>query len=146
MTVELYELDAPASAVYFLQWLLPLADSSAQVGLSRGEDDPLPFWLVNILDETDDPDCGTVEGLMSVSIFAPGPGNTAAFRESRRTHRHMLYLARHPLTDVAMPDGSIANLDYLTTSERPRLGQYRTDTVVRYVARYTYGFSFVPAI
>lgn len=54
----------------------------------------------------------------------------------------MMLLAR-TLDDVAMPDGSTANPEYVKTLIRPRREQYANDRIVRYIARYRIGFSYV---
>lgn len=147
MTVELLDQDTPAAVAFFLAWMLPMTGDPVDptaLGMRRPDANiaPLPFWMVNVVVETDDPDCGYSDGVVSMHYF--DTSDTLALRGSRLMHRRMLYLARNPLTDITI-DGQVANLDYLTTVEKPRWQDYGDDKVSRFVGRYGYGLSFVAA-
>jgi hypothetical protein len=142
VSVDLVDQDAPNATLFMLSWAAPLG----AVGQSRYESGPLPYRQFNRIGGTDVDDEGIDHVLMSVHTF--GWARTPAERsttlhECDRTHRRMTLLARDPLRDITMPDGSIANLDYLETVEKPRLSDYGVDTIHRYKAVYRFGLSFV---
>jgi hypothetical protein len=66
----------------------------------------------------------------------------AAKLTARRVHRRMTLLARQSPT-VTLSDGSLANTDYVTPLLKPRRMEYPNERVVRYVARYQLGLSYV---
>lgn len=47
--------------------------------------------------------------------------------------------------DVTLSDGTVAGIDYLTVLIRPHREPFGDETVVRYVARYKLGLSYVAA-
>lgn len=147
MTVQLLDQDAPPAVAYFLRWLLPLTGdptpNPAAVGMSRPDGAPLPFWMVHVIDEADNADEGVSDGVVSVHIIVPKTDTT--LNQVRRTHRRMNLLARNPLVDVPMADGTVANLDYLHTIEKPTTPKSWDINTVHYVGRYGYGLAFVDA-
>jgi hypothetical protein len=147
MTVELFGEAPPNSLTFVLAHLLPLADSPDHLGIERREGGPLPFFWVHLLDEVEFLTERKVEALISLHTLAEAvdglDADTVAIREGGRAHQRMLVLADNPLTDVPMPDGTLANCEYLRTLERPVLRDYGSDTISRTKAVYRIGLSFV---
>lgn len=142
MTIELVDQDAPNATLFILSWAAPLG----AVGQSRYEDGPLPYRQFNRIGGEDIDEEGIDHVLMSAHTFgwARTPAErSATLHAADTTHKRIRLLARNPLSDIVMPDGSIANLDYLETVEKPRLSDYGTDTIHRYKAVYRFGLPFV---
>jgi hypothetical protein len=142
VSVELVDQDAPNATYFMLSWLGGLGD----VGQTRYESGPLPYRQCNRIGGEDVDEEGIDHVLMSVHTFGwarNADEEDATAQEADRTHRRVRLLARNPLSDVVMPDGSIANLDYLETVEKSRLAEYGDDNIHRYKAVYRFGLPFV---
>lgn len=141
MTVELYGSAPPNSVAFVLAWLLPLAGSPTNLGSKRWvAGGPLPYRMVRLIDGTDD----QISANSIIRVHTLAPDYTTASREADVTHRRMLVLADDPLTDVAMPDGSTANCEWLT-AKLPHEEPYASSAVVsRFVAEYRIGLHFGP--
>jgi hypothetical protein len=101
VTVELLDQDTPAAVAFFLAWILPMTGDPVDptaLGMRRPDAHlaSLPFWMVNVITEADDPDSGYSDGVVSMHYF--DTTDTLALRGSRLMHRRMLYLAHNPLT------------------------------------------------
>ncbi|OBK44706.1 hypothetical protein A5656_05595 [Mycobacterium gordonae] len=144
MTAEILDEASPNVAVFVLAWLRELGP----VDITRPEGGPLPFRLVNVINEADDIDEGLSVATFSVHTFAAATdgvdADTMALREGDITHRRMQYLAKHPSTDVVLPDGRIVNPDFLDTIEKPAWRNYQDDSISRVKAVYRVGLSFAP--
>ncbi len=133
---DLYDQDAPDVEDFIQSWMQPVMRSSVE----RKSDDPLPFCLVARISGADDPDCGTDDPVVQLDFFGKGP--QAAAKAARDGHRRMTLLARRS-DDVTLSDGSIANADFVETILKPFRMEYADSKIVRYVARYRVGLSYV---
>jgi len=118
-------------------WLAELG----RVGVLRTPADPLPFRLVHRISGADVLETGSDDAVLSVHTFADTM--TGAAGEADRTHQRMLLLALESMTNIELSDGTIANIDYCETVEKPTYQDWNDPTVFRYVARYRVGFSYV---
>jgi hypothetical protein len=141
VTVELYGSAPPNSVSFVLAWLLPLAGDPENLGSKRWEAGaPLPYRMVRLIDGADD----QISAYPIIRVHTFAADYTTASREADATHRRMLVLADDPLTDVAMPDGSTANCEWLT-AKLPHEEPYASSAVVsRFVAEYRMGLHFGP--
>lgn len=145
MSVELLEEDAPDAEEFVIAWLEALTDTGGRVAVEREAGAELPFWIVTRVAGPDDPDCFADWPVVDVDLLVDntsGDQHVAAKDEAKRTHRRMLYLAQH-VPDVTMADGSLANCDWVKSLQRPVRMPYSDKNVIRYVARYELGLSFV---
>jgi len=142
MPAELLDSDSPDVEDFAVSWLAPLLRTSVE----RKTDDTMPFCVVARISGADDPDLGTDEPVVQLDIFDHARNGLLAAQNAAKTardvHRRMTLLARE-LTNVTLSDGSVANADYVTTVLRPFRMAYANDQVVRYVARYQLGLSYV---
>ncbi|SRX93562.1 hypothetical protein MSP7336_01801 [Mycobacterium shimoidei] len=138
MTVELYDLEAPDLEDFTACWLQPLVRASTDHNVNDG----FPFVLVQRITGSEYPDCGMADEIVQLDIMDNDP--QSASRLHRKVHRRMLYLARYAV-DVEMSDGSIANADYVRPTLLPQRMDYTNDLIIRYVARYQMGLSYVAA-
>ena len=138
MSVELWAEDAPDVVDFVcchLQELLPASDE-------RDVDAPLPSCVVSRISGADDPEAGTDDPVVQLDIYeAKGP---TAGQVSIDVHRRMLLLRNS--VDVTMSDQSIANNDTFETLLKPFRMAFEHDQIVRYVARYQLGLSFVTVV
>lgn len=139
MTAELYADDAPDAEDFLVCWMQPVMRSAVE----RDSDDVLPFCVVTDVSGDDDPNAGTDDPILQVEFF--GDGAEAAKNAKRDGHRRMMLLARE-LRNVTLSDGSVANPDYVDTVLKPKRMPYAHDRVVRYVARYQLGLSYVAIV
>lgn len=137
MTVDVLDSDAPDVQRVVVAWLRPLGRAATQ----RLAGDPLPFRLVNRIAGSDDQNEGIDYAVVSIHTFATRNQSTT---ETRLTHGRMLYLQRHPFTDVTV-DGATINVNSCITVERPIRIDYGDPNLVRTVGRYRIGLEFVPA-
>lgn len=133
---ELYELAPPDAGDFVVAWLLPFGACWS----TEPTDKTLPYKLVRVIDDSDDIDSGGATALVSVHTFATTFGEAKA--KSKEAHRRMLVVADNPLTDVTMPDGSIGNVAYVKTIQKPIEVANGDTTIKRFVARYELGFAF----
>lgn len=142
MTVDLLDRDAPDSEDFMVCWLQPLMRAATE----RRTDDPLPFAVVQCISAVDDPDTGVDDEIVQVDFLdeARGglPAAAAAKQTALRGHRRITRCSRY-VDPVLMSDGSTAFADYLDTVMRPVRMEYPNDQVVRYVARYRIGLSYI---
>lgn len=136
MTAELLDEGAPDIEDFVVCWLQPLIRAAVE----RDSDDDPPFCMVARIDGADDADCGTDDPVVQLDVFDVDA--TAAAASARDVHRRMMLLAR---TDdhVTMSDDSVADCDFIDNLIKPFRMPYGNDKVVRYVARYTLGTSYV---
>lgn len=144
MTAELYGEDAPDVEEFLCRWLSPLIRSATE----RRSDDPMPFCVVTRIDGADDSDAGVDEPVVQLDIFDRARGQLLAAQAAKQTanavHRRMNLLARR-LDNVTLSDGTVASALDVTTVIKPFRMPYADEQVVRYVARYRLGLSFVAA-
>lgn len=136
MPADLLSETAPDAEDFVVQWLLPLYPAATE----RTTGDALPFCVVARISGPDDPDEGLDQPVVQVDTF--GVGAAAASLAAKDVHRRMLYLAKHS-ADVTMSDSSLANADWVETLLKPFRMPYQDDQIVRYVARYQLGLSYV---
>lgn len=136
MTAPLLGEDAPDAEDFTVCWLQPLLRSAVE----RDTDDVLPFATIQRVAGEDDLDCGTDDPVVQVDILDRGV--VAAKAAANDVHRRMLLLF-HECSDVVMSDGSTANLDFGRTLMKPVRMPYADAKIVRYVARYQLGLSYV---
>lgn len=135
---ELYEEDTPDSEDFLVAWLAPLMRSATE----RKTNDVLPFALVTRIVGSDDPDSGSCEDTLQVDVLARGA--QAAAVAAKNMHRRINLLARTQIP-VTLSDSTVVGPDYVKTVRRPSREPYPDDKIVRYVARYRLGLSFVAA-
>lgn len=136
MTVESLAEDAPDVEDFIVCWLQP----AIRAAMQREADDPLPFCVVAGVTAIDDVDAGFNASVVQLDVFARGiPATKAAVKTVRR---RMNQLARH-LDNVTMSDNSIASANYVQNQIDFERMDYADDQIVRYVARYGVGLSFV---
>lgn len=137
MTVDLLEDAPPDAQRVVVAWLRPLGRAATQ----RVSGDPVPFRMVTRIAGADDPVEGIDVAVISVHTFATRDTST---EESNKTHQRMLYLARHPFTDIELlSSGVVANVNYCETVEKPTQQDYGDPNLIRTVARYRLGLDFV---
>jgi len=136
MTAETLEAAPPNAEEVVVAWLSDLG----RAGVLRRPTDELPFRLVHRVSGADDVSEGYDEAVVSVHTFAASmPG---AIEAADATHQRMMYLAKNSLTNIELSDGTVANVDYCRTEEKPTYEDFKDPTVFRYVARYRLGLSF----
>lgn len=142
MTAELYDQDAPDVEEFLCRWLAALLRTATE----RSTDDPMPFCVVTRIDGADDTNSGVDEPVVQLDIYDRARNSLLAAQAAKQTanavHRRMNLLARH-LDSVTMSDGTIASALDVTTVIKPFRMPYADDKVVRYVARYRVGLSYV---
>lgn len=136
MTVALHEQMPPSAIVMMLAHLAPLGPCE----MERDPNDPLPFRQVNLIDGTYDANLFYCTAVLSIHTF--GATITEALREGAKTDRRIMLLG-DDIVDVPMPDGTIANIDYLDFQQLSKLSDYRTDNAFRLKAVCELGLSFV---
>lgn len=135
MTVPLLDEAPPDDEDFVVCWLQPLLVSSVE-----RETDDLPYAGVQHVDGASDPDCGTEDSVVQVDIL--GLGVAAAKIAANRVQRRMELLFWE-CSDVVMSDGRTANCDFGRTLMRPKRMPYAHEQIVRFVARYELGLSYV---
>lgn len=135
MTAPLLDEDAPDAEDFTTCWLQPLLRAAVERDTTE-----LPFAGVQQVAGPDDPDAGTADPVIQLDIL--GLGVAAAKIAAIKVHRRMLLLFRES-SDVVMSDGRTANLDFGRTLLLPSRMPYADDKIVRYVARYQLGLSYV---
>lgn len=135
MSELLNDEDAPDVEDFVAFWMSPVMRTAVE---DDAEEDVV--CIVTRISGADDPDCGTDDPVVQLDWLVEGAAACKSLSE--QGHRRMMLLAR-TLDDVAMPDGSTANPEYVKTLIRPRREQYANDRIVRYIARYRIGFSYV---
>lgn len=117
MTVDVYPLKPPNAVAFVLAWLLPAAASPLNLGSKRWSTGaPLPYWMVHRVTGADD----LISDFPVVRVHTIAATETECQREMDRVNARMRVLVDDPLTDVLMPDGSIANCDWCEIPEGPR--------------------------
>lgn len=143
MTAQLLNDDAPDVEDFLCCWLAPLVRTATE----RRPDDPLPFCVVARISGADDIDAGTDEPVVQFDIFDTARNNLQAVQNAKTTanlvQRHMNYLARHLDTNVTLSTGAVANAEVVSTVIKPFRMAYTDERIVRYVARYQLGLSYV---
>lgn len=132
----LLEVAAPDVQRVVCAWLRPLGRAATQ----RLAGDPLPFRLVNRVAGFDDHIEGIDVAVVSVHTFA---SDATATDEKNLTDDAMTYLARHPYTNIVLPGGVTANVNYCETVEKSCHQDYGDPNLVRYVGRWRIGLDFV---
>lgn len=142
MPAELLDEDAPDVEDFVACWLAPLLRTATE----RRTDDELPFCQVARISGADDEHAGVDEPVVQLDIFDHARNGLAAVQNAKLTardvHRRMMLLARENTT-VILSTGQPANADHVRTALKPFRMAYANDQVVRYVARYELGLSYV---
>lgn len=134
---DLFTDTAPDVQRVVVAWLRPLG----RAGTQRLPTDALPFRLVTRIAGADDHIEGIDVAVVSVHTFAT---RETATDEANTTHERMLYLQRHPFTDIELlGSGVTANVNFCETVEKPTYVDYGDPNLLRYVARYRIGLDFV---
>lgn len=136
MTVALYEQMPPNAIVMMLAHLAPLGPCD----IERKPDDPLPFRQVNMIDGAYDDNLTYCTAVLSIHTF--GKTITEAQRAAGDTDRRIMLLGAD-IVDVPMPDGSLANVDYLDFQQLSMLREYKADNAFRLKAICELGLSFI---
>lgn len=136
MTVALHEQMPPNAIVMMLAHLAPLGPCD----IERKPDDPLPFRQVNMIDGTYDANLFYCTAVLSIHTF--GKTITEAQREGIKTDRRIMLLGSE-IVDVPMPDGTVANIDYIDFQQLSMLREYKADNVFRLKAICELGLSFI---
>ncbi|YCU47974.1 hypothetical protein ACRYGS_20785 [Mycobacteroides abscessus] len=135
MSAALHEQMPPNAIVMMLAHLAPLGPCEMQ----RNPDDPLPFRQVNMIDGTYDANLFYCTAVLSIHTF--GATITEAQREGARTDQRIMALGSQ-IVDVPMPDGAVANVDYLDFQQLSMLREYKADNAFRLKAICALGLSF----
>jgi len=143
VSADLLDEAAPDVEDFCCAWLAPLLRTATE----RKTTDTLPFCVVARIAGGDDPHTGRDTAVVQLDIFDGARAGRLAAQNAaltaRDVHRRMTLLSRE-LTGVTLADGSTANADHLDTVIKPfRLAWTDNDQVVRYVARYEVGLSYV---
>ena len=137
MSAPLASEDAPDAEDFVSCWLQPLL----RAGVEREKSDGYPFAVVQRVSGLDIPESGLDDPVVQLDILHKGAVGVAK-KHANDVHRRMTLLGlTYP--DVTMSDGSVAGIDYLRVLIRPHRETFGDDTVVRYVARYKLGLSYV---
>jgi hypothetical protein len=122
-------------------WLKPLG----RTGAERRSTDALPFRLVTHVAGSENVAESTAELVVSVHTLCDKTlGMAPAAAECKTTHRRMLYLAQH-ISDVALVNTRLVNVDYVTVVESPRW-EYYSDQILRKIARYAVGLTYTAVV
>lgn len=144
MTVDLLPDESPDAEDFFASWLAPLL----RAGTEHKTTDSYPFAVVQFIAGTDDECTGFADGVVQVDFLDTARDGLVAAQSAKITaregHRRIMYLAKH-CSDVVLSDGSTANCDYIDTTLMPARLPTEDERVVRYVARYQVGLSYVTA-
>ena len=142
MTADLLDENAPDAEDFLCAWLAPLLRTATE----RKTDDEMPFCQVARISGEDDQHTGVDTEVLQLDIFDTARAGLLAAQNAattaRNVHRRMTLLGRE-LTTVTLSDGTTANADYVETVIKPFRMAYANDQVVRYVARYQLGLSYV---
>ncbi|MBF9328481.1 hypothetical protein [Mycobacteroides chelonae] len=136
MTVPLHGQKPPEPIVMMLAHLAPLGPCE----MERNSDDPLPFRQVNLIDGTYDPNLFYCTAVLSIHTL--GKTIAEAHREAIKTDQRIMLLGSE-IVDIPMPDGTVANVDYLDFQQRSALREYKADNVFRLKAICELGLSFI---
>lgn len=141
MPVDLVDFCCEDAEELIIAWLTPLRRTAAE----RRPGDPLPFTLVTHVAGSENVDESTAELIVSVhTLCDKALGMSAAAAESKKTHRRLLYLAKH-VSDIALYTTRLVDIDYLTVTESPRW-EYYSDTILRKCGRYAVGLTYTAAL
>lgn len=136
MVVDSLDEAPPNVEDVVVEWLAAIGPA----GVQRMAVDPLPYREVHRIAGADDPDQGIDVAVVSVHTFASDM--RAAKTEADLTHQRMLWLTRHPFTDIELVTG-VANINFCQTVEKPANQGFGDPKIGRYVARYRIGVDFV---
>lgn len=135
--------DAPNAEDFLCCWLAPLLRTATE----RRPDDPMPFCVVTRISGADDIDAGRDEPVVQLDIFDTARNGKLAAQNASETadfvHRRINFLARRLDTNVLLSSGRHANAETITTVIKPYRLPYTDERIVRYVARYQLGLSYV---
>jgi hypothetical protein len=134
--IELHDRSAPDAEDFFACLLAPVIRAAVEHTTSDG----WPFALITRVAGADDPDAETDDPVVQVDIL--GEGVLAASDAANTVHRRILWAAR-ACADVTMLDGTVVNPDFITVMMKPVRMSYPDERIVRYVARYAPGLSYV---
>jgi hypothetical protein len=138
---ELLDYCAEDVEEVLIGWLTPLNRCAA----TREVGDPLPFILVTHITGTENVALGVAEPIVSVhTLCDKSVGFQAAKIQANNTHRRMLRLARY-IEPIRMNNGSWTGVDYVTVFQAPIWVAFQNTQILRKVARYRVGLSYVPA-
>lgn len=135
MTVPMLDEAAPDAEDFVVCWLQPLLRAAVE-----RDTDELPYAGVQVVVDESDPDAGTDDLVVQVDILDRGVA--AAKSTANKVNRRMELLFRE-CSDVVMSDGRTANPDFGRTLRKPIREPYADEQIVRYVARYALGLSYV---
>lgn len=137
MTVDMSEDCADDVEQVIIAWMAPLRRSAA----TRRTNDVLPFTLIHHITGSERPAEYAADEVVSVHTLCDrADGEIAAAAHATRTHRRMLTLSTTPL--ITLADGRETSVDYVTVEETPRW-EFYSDQILRKVARYRIGLSYV---
>lgn len=137
---DLLDSAPPNAEEVVVAWLSALG----RTGVLRLPADDLPFRLVHRVSGSDDVSEGHDDAVLSVHTFAASMEE--ASYEADRTHQRMMWLAQHSLTNIELTGGTVANVDFCRTVEKPTYEDFQDPAVFRYVARYRIGLSYIPTV
>jgi hypothetical protein len=141
VSVELLGSHPQNAAEVIRKWLLPLGGA----GTARMPGDGLPFRLITVFPGPEDPTLGLAAPIVQVDTLCDKKlGYGAAAAEDANTHDRMLLLARYcDAGSITLADGTLAALDYVNVVESPHLETFEDVMILRSVARYCIGQSYV---
>jgi hypothetical protein len=120
-------------------WLKPLRPS----GAAYRAEDSLPFTLITRIGGNDDLWRQLDDPVISVHTLTDKTlGYRNLFIETQNTHRRMLRLGLF-LDDIVLSDGSVAAVDYVKIFQAPLEVRFEDVMVLRMVARYQIGLSYI---
>jgi len=130
--------DAPDVEDFVVCWLQPLLRAAT----ARRQDDPWPFALVQRVSGSDIPELGFDNPVIQLDVLHRTRNAGEAKQWANKVHQRMTLLAvTYP--DVTISDGSTVGIDGLTVLIKPTREPFGDESVVRYVARYKLGLSYV---
>lgn len=133
---DLLDREPPDEEDFIACWMTPVIVTAVE----RPQGDVFPYCVAARVSGADDPCAETDDPVVQLDFY--GRGVVEARTAARLGHRRMLYLFKNHPT-VTMSDGSLADIDFGETLIKPCRMQFTHDVVVRYVARYRLGLSYV---
>lgn len=130
---------SPDAEDFVVSWLKSVIRS----GVERRQGDEWPFALVQRVSGFDIPELGFDDPVIQVDLLHKGSVGSAK-TWALDVHEHMIELGlTYP--NVTLSDSTVAAPDYLKVLISPHRQPFGDETVVRYVARYKLGLSYVAA-
>lgn len=137
---ELLDYEAAPGVRFIRAWLDPLEGGA---GAQRAAGEELPFTLIQRYDGTvgDRSDIGFYQFDHLAEATADKTAFTACEEYERRVIRRMLYLRRHPDTEVTVPGWGTATADRVRCVEHGIPVPYPDTKIARLVSRWEIHFS-----